>query len=186
MQDAGNVVGMEQDQATKEIAAEYEDLVAYCRQVYANVKGVEPEDIAQETIIRALSKREAYEVGTKAKYWLRTISYRTMCNMWRRAARVRNSEALGMSYENLQTAAENPEASLINRELLDTVLVYANALSDEHRQIWLMRDVEGMSYRDIGLALGMPIGTVMSRIFRARRSLSELVEGSNHLPEYRR
>lgn len=174
------------DQATQEIAAEYENLLAYCRQAYANVKGVDPEDIAQETIIRALSKRESYEVGTKARYWLRVISYRTMCNMWRRAARVRNAETIGISYENLQTSIEDPEATVIQRELLQTVLLYASALSDEHRQIWIMRDIEGMSYRDIGEALDMPIGTVMSRIFRARQALSELVKGSKTLPEYRR
>ncbi|HET6789246.1 MAG TPA: sigma-70 family RNA polymerase sigma factor, partial [Aquabacterium sp.] len=74
--------------------------------------------------------------------------------------------------ENELTDGETPESLLASRQIADTVNEAIEALSDDLRQAITLREIEGMSYEDIAEVMNCPIGTVRSRIFRAREAIA--------------
>ena len=70
------------------------------------------------------------------------------------------------------TDSHTPEAEMVSREIAASVNQTIESLPDELRQAIVMREIDGMSYEDIALAMSCPIGTVRSRIFRAREAIA--------------
>lgn len=138
------------------------------------------EDLVQDTFVKALRFADRFEQGTNLKAWLYTILYNTWRNRVRDAAR----QAIDVDSELVEEAAsarggqaviETPEQILL-RETLDAALQEAlDRLPEVYRTAVWLRDVEEFSYAEIAAMLGVPIGTVMSRISRGRRMLFEAV-----------
>lgn len=137
------------------------------------------EDLVQDTYLKAFRAADRFERGTNLRAWLFTILHNTARNRARDRARdtvTVNSEAVdraadapafGLSGVPIDT----PETQLI-RDTLDPELKAAiDALPEAFRQAVWLRDVEEFSYAEIAEMLGVPIGTVMSRISRGRRML---------------
>ena len=78
--------------------------------------------------------------------------------------------------ENELTSAETPDAVLASKEIAEMVNAAMDALPEELRQAITLREIEGLSYEEISEAMNCPIGTVRSRIFRAREAISEKVK----------
>jgi RNA polymerase sigma-70 factor (ECF subfamily) len=139
------------------------------------------EDLVQDTYLKAFRSASQYQPGTNLKAWLFTILHNTFLNRRRRAVR----EPLSIEPEEIERAAvgltpssPTPEQLLL-RETLDADLQAAlDALPDSFRQAVWLRDVEEFSYAEIASMLGIPIGTVMSRISRGRRMLYEQLAGT--------
>jgi RNA polymerase sigma-70 factor (ECF subfamily) len=135
------------------------------------------EDLVQDTFVKAFRFADRFERGTNLKAWLYTILHNTWRNRRRDAAR----DTVEVDSERVEQAAtfdgpaasENPERILL-RETLDADLQAAlDDLPEAFREAVWLRDVEEFSYAEIAEMLGVPIGTVMSRISRGRRLLFE-------------
>ena len=133
------------------------------------------EDLVQETYLKAFRAAGQFDRGTNLKAWLFTILHNTFRNLRRHDVR----SPVDVDSETVEQAAdllaqEHTPEQLLTRDTLDADLQAAlDALPDSFRQAVWLRDVEEFSYAEIARILGVPIGTVMSRISRGRRLLYE-------------
>jgi RNA polymerase sigma-70 factor, ECF subfamily len=140
------------------------------------------EDLVQETYIRAFRFREQFTPGTNLKAWLFRILTNTFINSYRRRqTQPEFTELEGVDEFSLYrrmtdlktaSASPDPEAEFLNG-IVDTEVKDALAdLPEKFRNVVLL-DVEGFSYKEIAEMLGIPIGTVMSRLHRGRKFLQK-------------
>ena len=135
------------------------------------------EDLVQDAYLRAWKSFDGFN-GGDGKAWLLTI-VRNACYTW--IQRNRSSELMASFDEEMHSPssrASDPEALLLegaDQELLKDAL---EELPVEFREVMVMREVEGLSYREIADVAGVPIGTVMSRLARARARLQQILAGS--------
>ena len=143
------------------------------------------EDIAQETFIRAYRALPKFRGDAQFYTWLYRIAVNTakkfLMDLKRNPTVSENSFKSGdgdeTSYlENELTTTETPEAILASKEIADMVNAALAALPEELRQAITLREIEGLSYEDIAQAMACPIGTVRSRIFRAREAISARIK----------
>ncbi|GBR09346.1 RNA polymerase sigma factor [Gluconobacter frateurii] len=148
---------------------------------YARVLTRDPpqaDDLVQDCLERALTRLHQVRGQPDLRPWLFTIAHRLNVNHWRRLRRF-VSWAETMRPEALQEAAQIPHL-----EWQDVVHAFEH-LSDDHRQIMMLVGVEGLQYGVVAEILDLPIGTVMSRLSRARAALHTLVEREER-PKLRR
>jgi RNA polymerase sigma-70 factor (ECF subfamily) len=129
------------------------------------------EDLVQDTMLRALRAWGTFQSGSNARAWLVTILRNQFINGWR--ARRRSPEAVDMDAipELPDLGDPDPEGRFF-RDLVDEeVLAAVDALPEDFREVVVLSDMEGLPYADIAEALHIPVGTVKSRLFRARRIL---------------
>ena len=140
-------------------------------------------DIAQETFIRAYRAIPQFR-GESAFYtWLYRIAVNTakkalmelkrdpLVTESARASRDEDDETSRV--ENELSDGETPDAVLASKEIASTVNAAIEALSDDLRQAITLREIEGLSYEEIAELMNCPIGTVRSRIFRAREAIAQ-------------
>ncbi|MGE5359061.1 MAG: sigma-70 family RNA polymerase sigma factor [Bacteroidales bacterium] len=139
------------------------------------------EDLVQDTYLKAFRSVSQFEPGTNLKAWLFTILHNTFLNRRRRSVREPVSvepEEIERAAVGLSPSSPTPE-QLLMRDTLDADLQAAlDGLPDSFRQAVWLRDVEEFSYAEIASMLGIPIGTVMSRISRGRRLLYDQLAGT--------
>ncbi len=139
----------------------------------------EAEDVAQEAFIKAYRALPSFR-GESAFYtWLYRIGVNTAKN-WlvangRRAPTTTefdNEDAEAFGESDLLREVDTPERLLMTKQIGDTVNAAMAALPEELRTAITLREIDGLSYEDIAQAMDCPIGTVRSRIFRARESIA--------------
>jgi RNA polymerase sigma-70 factor (ECF subfamily) len=134
------------------------------------------EDLVQETMLKAFRAWHQFERGTNARAWLLTILRNTYINQVRHArhqgptADVAEVEAFTV-FRDVQDA--DPAGTFFAAIVDDEVLRAINALPPEFREVLILSDAEGLSYADIAGVIGAPVGTVKSRLFRARQLLQK-------------
>lgn len=137
----------------------------------------EAEDLVQETYAKALKGFSSFQPGTNFRAWIYRILRNTFLTS-RTGLRATATVPLDLDGEDemLPVAGETPESILLGR--LDRQLVRdaLDRLPVAHREVILLCDVEEMPYQEISQALGIPIGTVMSRVSRARQALRRAVQ----------
>lgn len=138
------------------------------------------EDVAQETFIRAYRSLTRFRGDSSFKTWLYTIATNAArTGLERRIRRNRledeslDDEAAPLAAGDVPAGGADAETTLLQRESIDRALA---ALPPDLRIAVVLRDVEGLDYKEIAAATGAPIGTVESRIFRARRRLRALLQ----------
>jgi RNA polymerase sigma-70 factor, ECF subfamily len=139
------------------------------------------EDLVQETYLRAFRSLHQFSEGTNLRAWLFRILTNTYINDYRKRQRRPTNTSLDdieefYLYDHLvdsgvQPGEERPEDVVVERLTTDDVSKAIDALPEEFRQVVVLADVEGFAYREIADIAGIPVGTVMSRLFRARRRL---------------
>jgi RNA polymerase sigma-70 factor (ECF subfamily) len=144
------------------------------------------EDIAQETFIRAYRALHQFRGDAQFYTWLYRIAVNTakkfLMDLKRNpvlsesALRNGDDEDETSRHENEQTTEETPESELAARQIAAVVNAAMEALPEDLRQAVTLREVEGLSYEDIAEVMSCPIGTVRSRIFRAREAISAKVK----------
>jgi RNA polymerase sigma-70 factor, ECF subfamily len=135
------------------------------------------DDLVQDCIERALTHAESLKSTDRMGAWLRSIVYNLYTDEIRkRQRRGRNVDIMDMS--NDIALSTPPEDHGFPEDLLRAL----NSLSAEHRQILLLVGMEGLGYREIASELGIPIGTVMSRLTRARKRFRDALEAKEVLP----
>jgi RNA polymerase sigma-70 factor, ECF subfamily len=124
------------------------------------------DDLVQDTIVRALAKEQLWEAGTDLRAWLFTILHNLRVNDVRRGVREGTTIDI-QNVPNAIVATTDPSASQTLFEL-DRAM---GQLAEEQRQVILLIGLEGMPYEAAAAVIGVPVGTVRSRLSRARDAL---------------
>ena len=137
-------------------------------------------DIAQDAVVRFFRSLDRFEDGRALEPWLFSI-VRNQVRDHARREKVRQHESLDAWLESggrraADAEATDPAAAAERRELQRRVWSAISGLSDAHREIVVLRDYHGLSYREIAAVLAIPEGTVMSRLHVARKRLREILE----------
>ena len=139
------------------------------------------EDISQETFIRAYRALAQFRGEAQFYTWLYRIAVNTakkaLMDLKRNPTVSENSfksddDDETSFLENELTSSETPDAVLASKEIAQIINAALEALPEELRQAITLREIEGLSYEEISEAMNCPIGTVRSRIFRAREAIS--------------
>jgi RNA polymerase sigma-70 factor (ECF subfamily) len=139
----------------------------------------EVEDVAQEAFIKAYRALPQFRGDSAFYTWLYRIAINTARN-WLASNSRRPSTPNALENEDGETFNETdnlsdistPESMAASREIAETVNAAIQGLPEELRTAIVLREIEGMSYEDIAQSMGCPIGTVRSRIFRAREAVA--------------
>ena len=141
----------------------------------------EAQDVAQESFIKAYRALGSFR-GEAAFYtWLYRIAINTAKNY--RLARSRRSASQEIDVQDAEAiehapqlqGLDTPERLLLTQEMLDTIKVALSTLPEEMRIAIELREFDGMSYEEIAVAMDCPVGTVRSRIFRARATIDNMI-----------
>lgn len=153
----------------------------------------EVEDVTQEAFIKAYRALPQFR-GESAFYtWLYRIAVNTAKNHLATQGR-RAPTSTEANAEEAETFAEadqlrdinTPESMLMSKQIAQTVNAAMEALPDELRTAITLREIEGLSYEEIAEAMGCPIGTVRSRIFRAREAIASRLKPLLDTPDGKR
>jgi RNA polymerase sigma-70 factor (ECF subfamily) len=178
------------------LRAEFEsDAMTHLDALYGNAMRLtrspaDAEDLVQETFLKAYRFYDRFERGTNMRAWLFRIQYNTFVNHYRRSVRAQaasdtlkrdpaGQQLVGRSALRALTDSD----SVVLRPLVAREIGAAlDSLPEEHRIVVVLADIEGFAYKEIAEVVGCPIGTVMSRLHRARRTLRGLlVDHARHL-----
>jgi len=136
-------------------------------------------DLVQETYLKAHRFIEKYDQGTNAKAWLFKILKNAYINEYRKKSKRPKKVDFEdiVSYQNSDTASHSKYLDLrqeiFENMMGDEVTIAINALPIDFRTVILLCDIEGFTYEEISKIIDVPIGTVRSRLFRARNMLKE-------------
>ena len=147
-------------------------------------------DISQEAFIKAYRQLEAFRGDSKFSVWLYRLTYNLCIDFLRKKSK---AQVISLSaYQDdggdsvdieLPDVRELPEDSYFRKELRKEIATGINELSQSHREILVMREVNGMSYTEISETLNINEGTVKSRLARARLSLTNILIEKGTFPE---
>jgi RNA polymerase sigma-70 factor, ECF subfamily len=138
----------------------------------------EAEDLVQETCLRAIRAMERLRPDSNVKSWLFTILRNIWFNQlrqWRTAPEIVELDLDGTGPNNAIDTTKDPYATYVSNIEQEQVRAAIQQLSDEFREIILLREYEELSYQEIATVLKCPPGTVMSRLARARSKLRDLL-----------
>lgn len=139
------------------------------------------EDVVQRACVRGLERSHQLQPGTSALSWMFSIVHSTWINELR-ARNVRSRSSMEWDDDFLETVADpsmrTPEERLLNAEIIAAV----ERLPEAQRTVMLLVAVEGFSYAEAAQILGVPIGTIMSRLSRARQTIGAQFSDRNEPP----
>ena len=173
----------------------YEVLVtAYEKNVYnlalrMTGNAQDAEDMAQEAFLKAYNSLDSFRGDSKFSVWLYRIVSNVCLDFLRRQKRRPATSLSVEDDEGEDVQLDIPDDSQSPQELLERKLTREAVrqglaqLPEEQRQILLLREIQGLSYEEIGLALSLEPGTVKSRIFRARKRLCAFLLADGNIPD---
>lgn len=140
------------------------------------------DDLVQETFIKAYRFFDRFEKGTNIKAWLYRIMKNSFINQFRKDNKTPEKidyDDVENFYENIKSEAQNSndlDKDIFSNVFDDEISQALNSLSDEFKTVILLCDIEGYTYEEVAEFLDCPVGTVRSRLHRARNMLAELLE----------
>ena len=142
-------------------------------------------DLVQETMMKAWRSFDTFEAGTNCKAWLFRILTNTFINKYRRRVKekeiLEGSHRLSVEHELVhlpgKRATLDPAGMIADAGLADEVLAALQEVPVDFRTAVILSDIEGFSYKEVADIVGIPVGTVMSRLFRGRRLLQDRLYG---------
>lgn len=141
------------------------------------------EDLVQETLLKAFKHYDSLRPDSNLKAWLTRVLTNTFINQYRRKqVRHRSQELYDPDWMNervssnwAHNAAKRPGQQVVDRFIRDKLSEAVAQLPEPYRQVLLLTDVEELAYKEVAEVLDIPIGTVMSRLHRARRKLRTML-----------
>lgn len=155
----------------------------YQQRIYSTLLGMlgnrhDAEDVTQETFLTAFRKLDQFEGRSSFYTWLHRIAFNTAIDLQRRKKRTKNHvgnvETIDSS-ESGDRQVETPASIVIAKETVSQVQLALARLDAERRNIIVLRDLQGIDYAEIASMLDIPVGTVRSRLHRARIELREIM-----------
>ena len=149
-------------------------------------------DISQEAFLKAYSALVSFRADSRFSAWLYRLTHNLCVDFLRRKQR---QTTVSLTYEDdtgeyaeieIPDTRYAPERESERREIIDAVSKGLDSLSEEQREILIMREITGMSYAEISYALDINEGTVKSRLARARRRLAEILIQNGTFPDTNR
>ena len=140
----------------------------------------EAEDVVQDAFVLALTKLESFKGNSQFYTWLYRIAHNAAISKLRKKRPTKSLDQ-GLSDDSspgfsVPDGGERPGERLEKEEQIQTLMEAMGRLSDEHRSILILREMESMDYEAIAGVLQLPVGTVRSRLHRARGCLREMME----------
>ncbi len=144
-------------------------------------------DVAQEAFVKVYRYLDHFKGDASFYTWLYRITVNICIDVIRRKGSSKGSDHVEFDEELKLDTTEanigalgsrlgtNPQKSALRRELADKITAAMQEIPEQHRQILLLREVEGMSYEDLARTLDIPKGTVMSRLFHARLKMQKIL-----------
>jgi RNA polymerase sigma-70 factor (ECF subfamily) len=153
---------------------------AYTLARYLMRNAEDAEDVVQDACLRALQHLERVGAGrvTNARAWLLTIVRNTAYTARQRQRVEDGATEFDESAHSGATADEHPESELLRHDARESLRRALDALGTEYREVLVLRELEGLSYKEISDVAGVPVGTVMSRLSRARSRLQQVLLAS--------
>ncbi|CAO4185494.1 RNA polymerase sigma factor [Methylorubrum extorquens] len=133
------------------------------------------DDLVQDCLERAIGRWHQRRADGDVRTWLYAILHNLAVSQMRQRARRGSSVAVEDAPEATLAVAPNQDDGLLQRD----VTVALGALTEEQRGVLLLVSVEGLSYAEVAQVLAIPIGTVMSRLSRARDRMIQLIDGES-------
>ena len=158
------------------LVTRYQDRLFSC---VLNVMGDpdESEDVVQESFVQAYLKRHTFQHNSQFFTWLYRLAFNNALSRRRRRRTVLSLEVARESSGSEPTSqGESPDTNLVRTEKIQQLRDAMLELSDDHRIILTLREMQEMSYEDIAEVLAISIGTVRSRLSRARNALKSQLE----------
>ena len=147
-------------------------------------------DMTQEAFIKAYNSLQSFRGDSKFSVWIYRIATNVCLDFLRSKSR---RPTVSLSVEDndgeevqldVADESQSPELLLDRQMTRESVRRGLDTLSPEYRQILLLREIQGLSYDEISEALGLEVGTVKSRIFRARKKLCAFLLQDGNIPEF--
>ena len=142
------------------------------------------EDLTQEVFVRLFTHVDGYQATAKFTTYLYRIARNCWIDHLRRTKHQRRVGSLDAENregrplaDSLQLVSDGPDEELSKKELAERVIEAISSLDEDHKEVLVMSEVQGMRYADISEALGIPVGTVKSRMFNAMKRLREKLVG---------
>ena len=164
--------------------AKFEILVGnYQQRIFATLLGMlgnrhDAEDVTQETFLTAFRKLDQFERRSSFYTWLHRIAFNAAIDLQRRKKRTKSRFVSGEGIENAEQRdqqADSPASIVMAKETVTQVQLALGRLDSERRNIIVLRDLQGLDYVEIASMLDIPLGTVRSRLHRARIELREIM-----------
>jgi RNA polymerase sigma-70 factor, ECF subfamily len=152
------------------ILAEIPRLRRYARALLRDLDAAD--DLVQDSLERALARLDNWQTGESPRRWLFTIMHHLFIDQMRKAKRRAEVVVLTLDDNEALASPADQAESLASREIVEAL----QAISADRRAALLMVGVEGFSYAEAANILGVPAGTLMSRIARGREELRGLLE----------
>jgi RNA polymerase sigma factor (sigma-70 family) len=157
------------------ISNEIPKLRRYARALVRDASAAD--DLVQDALTRALSKVHLWQEGTDLRAWLFTILHNQYVNHVRRG--VREGLSVGLSETEMRLTAGPTQQSRLQLRDLDRALA---RLPEEQRQVILLAGLEGLSYEEMADIVGVPVGTIRSRLSRGRDALRTMMDEEGRSP----
>ncbi|QTN33397.1 sigma-70 family RNA polymerase sigma factor [Akkermansiaceae bacterium] len=142
-------------------------------------------DLSQDVFVKAWQALPRFEARARFSTWLFRIAHNTVYD-WVRKRKIEgagelndeifNRDSIEASARTAPSVADAPDDALSNTELRAKIEEALGKLSEEHREAVILKDVQGLSYKEIAEVMGSTLGTVMSRLFYARQKLQTLLK----------
>ena len=175
--------------AFEKLVLEYEKSV-YNRALRMTGNSEDASDMTQEAFIKAYNSLQSFRGDSKFSVWLYRIATNVCLDFLRSKSRkptvslsVEDNEGEEVQLD-VADESQSPELLLDRQMTRESVRRGLETLSPEYRQILLLREIQGLSYDEISQTLGLEVGTVKSRIFRARKKLCTFLLQDGNIPEF--
>ncbi len=169
----------------------YDELVIRHRgKIYAMIRNMvkndaDAWDLSQDVFIKAWKALPRFEARARFSTWLFRISHNVVYD-WVRKRKIESAgelndeifdrDKIDLSAKTAPSFVESPDDALSNTELREKIEEALGKLSPEHREAVVLKDVQGLSYKEIAVVMDCTLGTVMSRLFYARQKLQTLLK----------
>lgn len=138
----------------------------------------EAQDLVQETFVKALKNLSSFQEGSNFRAWMFRILRNTFLTSKTGLERRNTVQQDEIGFDECVVSRETPDLDLIRRTNINLVHLAIAQLSPAFQEVLLLADIEEMKYQEVAEALSIPIGTVMSRLSRARRQIRECILGT--------
>ena len=167
----------------------------YQGRVYAMVYGMvrnreDARDITQEAFVKAYRNLDSFRLEASFYTWLYRIAMNLAIDFTRKRKRRETAgfdDGIAQRDDDGSIAdvhqQEGPGRALERKQLFDQIMTAMEKLPDDQRQVILLREMEGLAYKEIAEVMGIPEGTVMSRLFYARKKLQKLLAGEKAIAD---